>query len=162
MSSSSKNFFQKMVQYNTFSGVILFALGTSISFLAMFKYHFYYYGDIQLIIGAFIGTIFSLSFLKEKQSPIKVGLVVGLMGGALSVLFLSVINWITSIFLIGFNFIIFIYFVSEFGIQGLIIGLVIGVLMGFWYYRKELVTKAEKKSGEQLVDEDFFDKLRED
>jgi hypothetical protein len=150
-----------VVQYNVLSGIILFPIGTLISYIVTLRGYFYFPGDIQFVIGAFVGTIFSLSFKREEQSPIKIGIVVGLIGGALSVLVLAFFNWIYSIILFEFNVVVFLYAVSRMGIQGLVIGVLIGLLMGVWYWRRDLVKKTEKKSGEKLVDDDFFEKLKD-
>ncbi|MEJ2248239.1 MAG: hypothetical protein P8Y70_07430 [Candidatus Lokiarchaeota archaeon] len=160
-----KNIFQKAKQRNVLAGIIISGISTFILFLITFQIYFLYIGDLQLLVGINFGVWFTLRYLKPDKSALKTGILAGLLGGLFSVLVLSLYEWIIfTIWTLIFSLLELIYIISWFLLQGVIIGLIMGGLVGYYYWRKEDYKRIKKRDNkkEYLVDEDFFDKLKED
>jgi len=123
-------FFQK---YNVFIGIIVCVLLASIS-LTILPFGFLFLGDIYIGLGCFFGLYITFKYKKESQSHIKTGLIVGLTGSVLSLVFSSIL--LTLVYgadiVLSFAFI----FVNS-GIIYISIGLILGYAFGYYNKKKE-------------------------
>jgi len=123
-------FFQK---YNVFIGIIVCVLLASIS-LTILPFGFLFLGDIYIGLGCFFGLYITFKYKKESQSHIKTGLIVGLTGSVLSLVFSSIL--LTLVYgadiVLSFTFI----FVNS-GIIYISIGLILGYAFGYYNKKKE-------------------------
>jgi Na+/H+-translocating membrane pyrophosphatase len=148
-------FFQKAKRSPYISGILfsiaitmiiyLFSLGTSLLFL----------GDIHMIIGNIIGIRFLIKYDNSEKPPLIIGSALGAISGILSSIALAFFEWGFYIARYGLVFLILLDRINTFIWIGILIGVAIGFLFGFYYNRKR------KEPKESLVDDKFFDDLKE-
>lgn len=115
-------------------------------------YGVYLFKDLEFLAGAFVGVLFALKNRKSDQSPLKFGIIVGLVGGVLAALVSAC--YIIIFFRLGIYWLfVYIAFLST---TGLILGLIIGGLLG-WYY----MTKDAREKEDDTISDDFFQDLIE-
>ena len=145
---------------NVESGIVLFALCSLIIFIptSYFFVKFIFFADLQLIIGAIIGIRFTLKNQKTEQATLKTGVIAGVGGGVLSVIFISFYEWIVFSILEGFYIVTLFWLIVYTLISGVVIGLIMGVIMSTFSMYKEVKRPEEDK----YIDDDFFKDLIED
>ena len=151
--------YEKVKENNLTSGIIIFILITFILIVVNpYWYGIYMFRDLEFLAGAFIGVLFALKNRKSGQSSLKFGIIVGVVGGVLT----AVVS--------GFYLVLFfrikgllsdpIYWLFPYIglsiITGLVLGLIIGGLIG-WYY----MTKDAREKEDDTVSDDFFQDLIE-
>ena len=147
------NLYKKAKENNLTSGIIIFILITFILIAVNpYWYGIYMYRDLEFLAGALIGVIFALKNRKSGQSSIKFGIIVGIVGGLLAALVSGF--YLVLFFRIGIYW-LFIY-VGFLSTTGLVLGLMIGVLVG-WYY----MTKDAREKEDDTTSDDFFQDLIE-
>jgi hypothetical protein len=148
----------KLKEYNQASGVILFILVTfvlTIIILTVYPnwYGIYLFQDLEFLAGAFVGMLFALKNRKPDQRPINFGIITGIIGGALASL--------APGFYMGFLYRLNVYWIivtiGFLCITGLIMGLIIGAILGWFYKNKDMREKEP-----DTVRDDFFQDLIED
>ncbi|MFX1463874.1 MAG: hypothetical protein ACFFBF_12650 [Promethearchaeota archaeon] len=108
--------------------------------------------DLDILIGAILGTLFALKNRKPNQPPLKSGIILGLTGGSL-VAFAPAIYFVVYFRLdIGWFPAYLLYLL----ITGVTLGLIIGALGGWYYMNKQVKEKEDDK-----YDDDFFKDLIE-
>lgn len=139
-------------------GYILIIIATFVAYLFTFKFFkgFYLFADIQFIIGVCVGEVYALRKRTLAQTPLKCGLIVGVIGGVLSALVITLFN--TFYYL--WNFLGFLFFYGYVLISAVPIGLLIGALISSYYMYKEMKGKTYEE--EKQYDEDFYKDLIED
>jgi hypothetical protein len=130
--------YEEVKKKNLISGIIIAGL-ISFFFYLFLPYRVVFSGDIQMIIGLIIGVYFALknkrNYLK-LNSEIKTGLLVGILGGLLSAISIGLYQWIVIISIYGFLIISLLYSLTVLIIEGLVLGLAVGYLIGFYFDRK--------------------------
>jgi len=97
--------------------------------------------DIYLVIGGGIGLYLTFKNIKESQSHIKTGIIVGLTGSVLSLFLIGFFDWIYYSVYYGFdlilflNYILYIFVVN--GIMYVLVGIILGYIFGYLYSNKE-------------------------
>ncbi len=120
-----------MQQHNVLSGIIIFDAISFASFIVNPMF-FLFPGDMDLLIGGFIGTWFSTRVFNQSQRYIKVGISVGLLGGILSAM--SMFLYTLFAYLIpGTIQIANVLYMYLF--LGISVGTALGWLFG-WYYKR--------------------------
>jgi len=151
---------KKARERNIEAGIILFSLFSFFIYISTRRIYAGYllFADLQLLIGAIIGVRFTLKNQKTEQATLKTGVITGIGGGALAILFISVYEWIGFSLVEGFNIIVFFVFFGFYIISGGVIGLLMGALVSTYYMYLEVKRPEEDKH----IDEDFFKDLMED
>jgi predicted membrane protein len=140
-------FFDYIKKHNIIFGIFITDVIVFISYLVSFGARFYFMGDIQFLVGNLIGVYFALRFRKPHQSPLKYGLLVGIIGSLISIITLTLFQW-------SYALKISIEILIAFLIPGIIIGTLMGFIIGY-------IFKLRSKKKEPLASDDFFDKLKE-
>ena len=151
---------KKARERNIEAGIILFSLFSFFIYISTRRIYAGYllFADLQLLIGVIIGVRFTLKNQKTEQATLKTGVITGIGGGALAILFISVYEWIGFSLVEGFNIIVFFIFFGFYIISGGVIGLLMGALVSTYYMYLEVKRPEEDKH----IDEDFFKDLMED
>lgn len=127
------NLYQKARDKNVLAGLVIIDLIAFISYM-IFPAGIFYLGDLQMTIGCIIGTIFALKNIRSNQSFLIYGVIVGLGGTILTAISCSIFDWITLSAIEGFNLSYFLIILGFFFIEAIIIGLLIGGIIGSYYY----------------------------
>ncbi len=88
-------------RHNMMIGVLICAFTTSVLFFFM-PSGIFFEGDMFLVLGCGIGLYLTFKNLKESQSHIKTGIIVGLIGSVLSLLLISLFYWILDLIFYSF------------------------------------------------------------
>ena len=151
---------KKARERNIEAGIILFSLFSFFIYISTRRIYAGYllFADLQLLIGAIIGVRFTLKNQKTEQATLKTGVITGIGGGALAILFISVYEWIGFSLVEGFNIIVFFVFFGFYIISGGVVGLLMGAMVSSFYMYKEV----ERPEEDKHIDEEFFKDLIED
>lgn len=149
------NLYGKAKEKNILAGIII---GDLIAFIAylIFPSGFVFFGDIHMIIGVSMGVHFGLSYKKETQSYIKLGLLIGLLGALFAGISMAFFEWTLYIFRIAFSLTSLLFFIGLFIIEAFIIGLPIGGMFGLYFNAKRSSIPQRSKR-----EEDFYRSLEE-
>lgn len=93
--------------------------------------------DVDFLLGSIIGVIFALKNRKPEQSPLIIGIMVGIVGGSLSAIPPTLYICILSQRSIVWCFLCFEVLI----ITGLVVGSIVGLLFGYIYKKKDNKTK---------------------
>ncbi len=115
----------------------------------------YFFRDYDFALGAIIGVIFALKYRKPNQSAIKNGILVGVGGGFISSIPITIFYWL--IYINQFTIAIFFGYIAELCLTGGVLGFIIGGLLG-WYY----MSKEERVKRDEQYEKEFFQDLKED
>lgn len=115
------------------------------------------YADLEFLVGTIFGVVFTLRTREPEQSILKYGAIVGLTGGFLSSLFITVYEVVLIGVFGGINFILFLMFFGFVALSGIVIGLIVGAIIGSYYMYKEMKGESE----DEHLEDDFFDDLIE-
>ena len=126
---------------NMMIGVLICAFTTSVLFFFM-PAGIFFMADIFLVVGCGIGLYLTFKNIKESQSHIKTGIIVGLTGSVLALFLISLFAWILYSLDFGFDFLLFFeYSLSLFlyyGIFYVAVGVMVGYLFGSYYKKREI------------------------
>ena len=147
------NFYDKAKGRNIFSGVVIVDLIAFISYL-IFPLGLFFNGDFQMILGVLIGVYFGLYNKKKHQLEFKLGLVIGFVGAILAAISMAMFEWVSFTVSQGLSIMAFLFFLRVFVIEALVIGLSVGFLFGFYFYRKNKRVISDSK-----IDEDLYKSL---
>ena len=112
----------------------------------------YFLNDLDYMLGAIIGVIFALKFRKPNQSPLKYGIIIGIFGGFLT----SIPIAVSYILIYRLHILWFFPYIGMLFLTSLVLGLIIGGFIGWFYMSKE-----EREKQEEKYDENFFKDLAE-
>ena len=101
--------------------------------------------DIDFLLGSIFSIIFALRKRKPDQSPLKMGIMVGIIGGFLSTIAPTIYICTLSQRHITWCFLSFTVLV----ITGLVIGTTVGLLIGIYYREKDAKVK-------DSMDDEFY------
>lgn len=144
-----------MKEKNIIAGILISDLISFISYL-IFPAGIFFLGDFHMLIGVLWGSYFALNHLKKKQKFITYGIGVGLGGSFLSAISIYIFEltliFIFNEFSIDLLFIILFFFL----IEAIIVGVIAGLFMGYYFFRKE---GSIKKT--DIIEEEFYNSLKE-
>ena len=140
------NLYQKAQIRNALTGLILIDLITFISY-AIFTSGIVYHGDIQMVIGCVIGVHFTLINIKKNQSILIYGIIVGISGCILAAISITMFDWVYFSEPISNLLMIFVFYL----IEAIIIGLLIGFLISVYYNHKSKSHSALSSQDEELL-----------
>ena len=147
-------------------GVWISALITTISYviisiISMIVGEIFYSGvvlfaDLEFLLGSIFGVLIFSKNREEHQDFLKYGIIVGILGGVLACVFISLYQTILIMITIGGHVIVFFLYVGFTFISGAVIGLLTGTFIALYYSYKDV--KGDKV-GEEHFDDKFFDDL---
>lgn len=117
--------------------ILIFILITFISIMVLNFWGLLLFRDIDFLLGSIISVIFALKNRKPDQSPLKIGIMVGIIGGFLSTIAPTIYICAVSQRLIYWCFLSF----AALSITGLVIGSIVGPLIGYYYKKKDARAK---------------------
>jgi cation transporter-like permease len=149
------NLYTNAKRNNVLSGIIISDIIGFICF-AIYPLGLFYSGDIQMIIGSIIGTRFALKYRKSNNHLLKLGIFISLGGTLLTAISISSFAWIIALLQTSGGFSLFPSIFIPKSLVAIIVGLLIGVVIGFLYHLKnqKLLTKP-------LVNDEFYESLKE-
>ena len=131
-------------RYNMMIGVLICAFSTSLLFLIM-PSGIFFMADIFLVAGNCIGLYITFKNRKESQKYIITGIIVGVAGSVLSILLISLFEWILFSLTSGFDFILFLnytlFLLLNLAVFYVPVGMLLGWLFGNRFRKRELVIK---------------------
>jgi len=128
--------------------ILIFILITFISILVLNFWGLLLFRDIDFLLGSIIGVIFALKKRKPDQSPLKLGIMVGIIGGFLSTIAPTILICTLSQRTIYWCFLSF----AILNITGLVVGSIVGLLIGYYYKKKDAKAKYS-------MDDEFYQGL---
>jgi len=139
------NLYRKAKEQYLLTGICITIIISFLSYIIN-PISIFYPGDpfIDILLGIILGVLFTIKSKTQYESPINLGIIVGIGGGILSATSIALFKFIY--FMLNFNIIpygllIFQIFVDF--VIAILIGLVIGSLIGFIYFRKQKLKKSE-------------------
>lgn len=146
-----------MKSNNILSGIIISDLISFISYLII-PSGLLFLGDFHILIGVLWGTYFAVKYLKTKRNYIKNGIKLGLISSYISALsiFFFEIPFILSIYTFSITLIIIV--LSFFSIEAIIIGIIVGLIIGYYFYTKE---GGGKDHQQNTAESEFYNSLKE-
>ena len=151
------SFYSKAKEHNIISGIILFDIITFLSYIIN-PISIIYPGDLDLIFGGVVGLLFALKNRKNNQSVMIQSFYVGFLGACLSALSISMLELIFFIVFV-YSIITLLSFLITFISMAFIFGLVLSLLLGYIYYRKDRNLR-QSKSNTKYTDEYLEDLLK--
>ncbi|MEE9378741.1 MAG: hypothetical protein V3V33_11985 [Candidatus Lokiarchaeia archaeon] len=104
--------------------------------------------DIDFLLGSIISVIFALNKRKPDQSPLKIGIMVGIVGGSLSTIAPTLYICILYQMTIDWYFI----YLAILNITAVVVGSIVGLLIGYYYKKKDAKAKYS-------MDDEFYQGL---
>jgi hypothetical protein len=150
------NFYSKAKEHNIISGIILFDIITFLSYIIN-PISIIYPGDLDLIFGGVVSLLFALKNRKDNQNVMQLSFYVGFLGACLSALSISVFELIFFIVFV-YSIITLLSFLITFVSMAFIFGLILSLLLGYIYYRKDR-NLSQSKSSTKYTDEYLEDLL---
>lgn len=117
--------------------ILIFILITFISILFLNFWGLLLFRDIDFLLGSIIGVIFALKKRKTGQSPLKIGIMVGIIGGFLSTIAPTI--YICTVYQLSID--MYFSYIAILSITGLVIGSIVGLLIGYYYKKKDAKAK---------------------
>jgi len=153
------NFTEYFKERNLNTGVSIFVLITFVAYILTISFSpgYFLYADLQFLVGAIFGCIFTLKFRQPEKSILKYGIITGIAGGFLSSMFISLYITVPVFVIIGPNIINYLIWLGYMCITGLSVGVLTGALLGAYYMYKEMKGENEEKG----IDDDFYKDLVE-
>ena len=130
------------------NSILIFIIITFISIIFLNFWGLLLFRDIDFLLGSIISVIFALKKRKPDQSPLKIGIIVGIIGGFLSTIAPTIYICATYQLPIDWYFI----YIAVLSITGLVIGSIVGLLMGYYYKKKDAKAKYS-------MDDEFYQGL---
>jgi len=126
---------------NMLIGILICAFVTSVLFI-LIPIGIFFMGDIYLVVGCGFGLYLTFKNRKESQSHIKTGLIVGLIGSVLSLILISLFDWIIYSIQYGFDFLLFLEYtlvlILYVGMFYVAVGAILGYFFGSYYKKREI------------------------
>ena len=101
--------------------------------------------DLDFLLGSIIGILFAFKYRKPNQTPLKLGILVGNIGGFVTATGTSI--FVCTIF--QYSIYWFFFYLFWLSITGFVVGSIVGVLFGFYYKKKDAKAK-------YLMDDEFY------
>jgi hypothetical protein len=141
------DFYKYAKENSIIFGIIFSNVITFMTYIISFGISVVFFGDIHIFIGTAIGLYFALKYKNPEQSPLLYGILGGVVSSILSAFTLTLFQW-AYIFMIIIE-VFFIYL-----IPAIIIGPILGIIFGIYFWRKEAGKDEE-------TDSEFWESLKE-
>ncbi|MFW9819000.1 MAG: hypothetical protein ACFFE5_05270 [Candidatus Thorarchaeota archaeon] len=145
-----------MQEKNVLAGVLIIDIIAFICYI-IFPSGLLYFGDLQMIIGCIVGTRFTLRNIKPNQSFFVNGILVGLGGSILAGISYTMFDWVYFLGILSASPFTVLMTFEYYFIEAIIIGLLFGVFISYYYnYKHKINVKASAKDEkllESLVDQ---------
>jgi len=117
---------------------------------------FVLFADLEFILGSIFGVLYFFKNREPHQDFLKYGVIVGILGGILSCVLISLYQTILIMIIVGGHIIIFFLWVGFTFLSGAVIGLLTGALIAVYYMYKDVKGDTEE---EEHFDDEFFKDL---
>ncbi|MHA2006142.1 MAG: hypothetical protein ACXABO_01515 [Promethearchaeota archaeon] len=144
--------YEKAKEKNIISGIIITDLIAFLTYI-IFPSGVFFFGDLHTLIGISIGVYFGLSNRKEEQTEFKTGLYIGIFGGLLVAISITLYELSRFTIIQGFSISDLLFYLTYFLTECLILGLIIGISLSFYFHRKKRKFPAVRKYDEDLYKE---------
>ncbi|MFW9875590.1 MAG: hypothetical protein ACFFG0_21010 [Candidatus Thorarchaeota archaeon] len=114
------------------------------------------FADLEFLLGSIIGVLYFFKNREAHQELLKYGVIVGIFGGLLACIFISIYQTPLAMIFSGAPLTVFFLYVGFTFLSGAVIGLLTGAFIAVYYVYKE--TRGEKV-GKEHFDDDFFEDL---
>ncbi len=125
------------------NSILIFILITFISIIFLNFWGLLLFRDIDFLLGSIISVIFALKKRKPDQSPLKIGIMVGIIGGFLSAIAPTI--YICASYQLPIDY--YFFNIVILSMTGLVIGSIVGLLIGYYYKKKDAKAKYSKDDG---------------
>ncbi|NVM17109.1 MAG: hypothetical protein HWN80_05285 [Candidatus Lokiarchaeota archaeon] len=122
------------------NSILIYILITFISIIVLNFWGLLLFRDIDFLLGSIISVFFAMKKRKPDQSPLKMGIMVGIFGGFLSTIAPTI--FICTVYQLPIDW--YFLYIAILSITGLVIGSIVGLLMGYYYKKKDAKTKYSK------------------
>jgi len=116
---------------------------------------FFLFADLEFAVGSVFGIIYFFKIREPHQDLLKYGVIVGIFGGILSCIFISVYQTIVVMVTVNGPITVFFLYLGFTFLSGAVIGLLTGALISVIYVYKDM--KGDKVEKEHFDDEFFKD-----
>lgn len=116
---------------------------------------FFLFADLEFAVGSVFGIIYFFRIREPHQDLLKYGVIVGVFGGILSCIFISIYQTIVVMITVTGPITVFFLYLGFTFLSGAVVGLLIGALVSVIYVYKDM--KGEKEEEEHFDDEFFKD-----
>jgi len=117
---------------------------------------FYLVADLEFLVGSIFGVVNFFKNREPNQDFFKYGIIVGIFGGILSCVFISIYQTMLVLITVSGPVTVFFFYFILTIISGAVIGLLTGALIAVYYMYKDM--KGDKVEKEHF-DDDFFKDL---
>ncbi len=114
------------------------------------------FADLEFLLGSIFGLLNFFRNRKPHQEFLKYGIIVGISGGILACVFISLYQTILVMITIGGHIIVFFLYVGYTFLSGAVIGLLTGTFLALYYSYKDEKGDTEEKDH---FDDKFFNDL---
>ena len=125
------------------NSILIFIIITFISIIFLNFWGLLLFRDIDFLLGSIISVIFALKKKKPNQSPLKIGIMVGIIGGFLSAIAPTI--YICTSYQLPIDY--YFFNIVILSMTGLVIGSIVGLLIGYYYKKKDAKAKYSKDDG---------------
>ncbi len=144
------------------STIITCALYIIISVISIISGKLIFYGtflfaDLQFLVGSVIGVIYTFRNGRPDLPFLKYGIIVGILGGVLSSVFISLYQTVILSITSEANIIIFVLYLGFTLVSGVVVGLLTGAILGTVYLYKDMKGDGDVK--DEHFNDDFFNDL---
>lgn len=114
------------------------------------------FADLEFLLGSILGVLNFFRNREPHQEFLKYGIIVGISGGILACVFISLYQTILVMISIGGHIIVFFLYVGYTFLSGAVIGLLTGTFLALYYSYKDEKGDTEEKDH---LDDKFFNDL---
>ncbi len=129
-----QEFYTYIKEHNILSGILIFDI-LSVILFPITPFRLFIPGDIDIIFGALIGILWAIHHRENSQKIWKIMISVGILGGLLSTISVTIIVIIIFQPTPAFNEILIIFSFNLVVYE--LLSLVIGIMIGIIYYFKQ-------------------------
>jgi len=116
---------------------------------------FLLFADIEFLLGSIFGGLYFFKNREPHQDFLKYGVIVGVVGGVLSCVFISIYQTILVMITVSGPITVFFLYLGFTFLSGAIIGLLTVTIIAIYYVYKDM--KGDKVETEHIDDEFFKD-----
>ncbi len=123
--------------------ILIFIIITFISIIFLNFWGLLLFRDIDFLLGSIISVFFAMKKRKPNQSPLKISIIVGIIGGFLSAIAPTI--YICASYQLPIDY--YFFNIVILSMTGLVIGSIVGLLIGYYYKKKDAKAKYSKDDG---------------
>jgi hypothetical protein len=147
------------ISISTIITCVLYIIISVISIISgkLIFYGTFLFADLQFLLGSVIGVIYTFRNGRPDLPFLKYGIIVGILGGVLSSVFISLYQTVILSITGEANIIIFVLYLGFTLVSGVVVGLLTGAILGTVYVYKEMKGDGDVK--DEHFNDDFFNDL---